>query len=1087
MAKKGTALGVARDRFVDGLPRKAGELRGAIALLAGAPDEDRPREELRRRLHALFASSQVFRLESLASALKEAVERLDGAREANRAVSSEDLDALANLAATLPGLAAGIDADTPSVASGPRAAAPRQSRPSLARIELARVARPRQITNPGFPSVVPEAEAEVILPEIPLAPRIPRSSAPPRPSGSFTAGRSGSSRPSNPPGDIFDTVVSVLVVDRAASQARVREALPVERFEVLGAADPEEALRIARSSAPDVVLLDGHVGTAEIVARLRADPLTDRVPIARIHDGDPMDAEALLEAGFDVQIDRGVGERELAERIAALAGSGHVFPGTEELGDATMGEIAERLAKEIYRGLVDAAGSGRDVRVPFGDGSELLAAAWATIARVRASVAERSEGKVRFDDAGRGGPALISLVDEPLERPSSESDVDLAGRRIIVADDDPAVVWFFAGLLREAGADVLEVEDGAQALDAARRRRPDVILSDILMPNLDGLALCRELQRDPALSEVPVILLSWKEDFLQRMRELQSGASGYLRKEAQSAQILARVKEVLRPRARLDASLRAGGEVRGRVEGLGVVPLLRAAASERPDARITVRDAWNLFELDLRGGDAVDITRTATDGSFARGPRAFTQLLGVSAGRFAIATADGAVRPSLKGSLDERVDEAAAELGALVDAVSGPRLTQVESLTFDEDIMRAFVRTSPSRVRRVVERLHAGQRPRDLMVSGEVDPQLLGSTLVDLARRGAVTAVRGPGGTDLVAEALGARGRPATDLDWLPAEEQTGDIVSAAHTALQTAGDATPEVEAAEREADADGDADESESEDGVAGADGAAGEDESDAAGEDESGVAGENEDGVADGVADEVENAADEMLFELEVGEPIGEPSVVIADPAQTSDSLLDAPTNPPPLAPISELTSAPAPAPRAASASPPPNASAPKDEGMGLMGSLFVLTLCGVVGFFVYDAVHDSREVRETDAPITSPERAEPSEPSPEVVPEPASEPDPPVAPNDLAFGTTVDHLLDVDVEVAEGEGLLVVRAPTDGSEVRVIIGGEPPRDLGPAPVSIGLPEGDHEVVFRIGDDERYRYIYLRAGQTRVVRPD
>ncbi|MCB9603613.1 MAG: response regulator [Sandaracinus sp.] len=80
-------------------------------------------------------------------------------------------------------------------------------------------------------------------------------------------------------------------------------------------------------------------------------------------------------------------------------------------------------------------------------------------------------------------------------------DVSLEGRRVVVADDDPAVVWFFAGLLREAGAIAIECEDGREALDEARRKRPDVIVSDILMPRLDGLALCRELKRDPGLAD----------------------------------------------------------------------------------------------------------------------------------------------------------------------------------------------------------------------------------------------------------------------------------------------------------------------------------------------------------------------------------------------------------------------------------------------------------------------------------------------------------------------------------------------------------------------------------------------------------
>ena len=97
-----TPLGVARARFVDGLARKSQELRGSLALLASTPTEERPREELRRRLHALYASAQVFQLEALAAALKDGITRLDSAREERSSVSQADLDALASLSATLP-------------------------------------------------------------------------------------------------------------------------------------------------------------------------------------------------------------------------------------------------------------------------------------------------------------------------------------------------------------------------------------------------------------------------------------------------------------------------------------------------------------------------------------------------------------------------------------------------------------------------------------------------------------------------------------------------------------------------------------------------------------------------------------------------------------------------------------------------------------------------------------------------------------------------------------------------------------------------------------------------------------------------
>src|SRR5262249_14953893 len=158
-----------------------------------------------------------------------------------------------------------------------------------------------------------------------------------------------------------------------------------------------------------------------------------------------------------------------------------------------------------------------------------------------------------------------------------------------------------------------------EALETLRRRPPDLLISDILMPEIDGFTLCRELKRDLALCHVPVILLSWKEDFLQRMRELEAGAVGYLRKEAGSLQILVTVADALRARAELSVLLAQGDEVRGRTDALGVPVLLQAVAAQRPNACVTVRDAWNLFEIDVRDGTRIAVTRTAADGSFARG------------------------------------------------------------------------------------------------------------------------------------------------------------------------------------------------------------------------------------------------------------------------------------------------------------------------------------------------------------------------------------------------------------------------------------------------------------------------------------
>jgi len=768
-----TALGSARGRFIESLPRKAIELRGAIALLSATPAAEGPREDMRRRLHTLYASALVFRNDVLAAAVKEGLELLDAARDEKRSLGNADLDALTRLVKRLPELRGELPIATHTSASSTRptswSGAP-QARNSAIPLRDSRTLT--GLAPVGSPSSPPAQGSE------------PGASVPPagsvRPSTSAAASSAAMPATSQPIGGamraastpaalgaqsshrapLLQMVVHVLALARPEELLQLRSLLPAESFELTAAASLDQALSAARSHAPDVVLADRDLAIdGDLIRRLRSDPLTDFVPVVLVQSRvDAIDALTARDAGADDVLLRPLDTESVTRALGAVTGTLlEESTGLSRLGDATLDEVAERVAEEIRRGIVDAAERGRELKIPLGEGAEVLAAAWAAVARVRAFVAQQSGGRVRFADRPRrGGPALLALVGGETDEDPLALVGTLTGRRVLVVDDDPAVVWFFAGLLREEGATVIETTDGREALRAARTERPDVVISDILMPHLDGFALCRELKRDPALADVPVILISWKEDLLHRMRELSAGASGYLRKEAGAAQILGRVREVLRPRTQLEGQLKAGGEVRGSLEGTGVVPLLRSVRRARTSARVTIRDAWNLFECEIRDGRLAQLTRTASDGSFSRGERALPQLLGANAGRFVVNDSETVVRSMFEGTLDDALHRGARTLGAMIDAVSGPSLMKTERVGFDEEAYPVVLKQSPGPVREIVERLHAGEAPSMLLATG-VSAQTLESVLMDLARRGAVREVRGKGGEDLVSVALKSR------------------------------------------------------------------------------------------------------------------------------------------------------------------------------------------------------------------------------------------------------------------------------------------------------------------------------------------
>ena len=454
----------------------------------------------------------------------------------------------------------------------------------------------------------------------------------------------------------------------------------------------------------------------------------------------------------------------------------------EPLGEITVEGLAERIAAEVRRGLIDAVEPlGRETKVGLGEGTDVLAAVWASVARVRELVTLRSGGAVRFDAAGPEGAIPLAPwsagergAGERGTRDARDGDrVSLEGRTALVADDDPAVVWFIGGLLRAVGTQSVEAHDGRRALELAYETWPDLVVSDLLMPGLDGFSLCREIKRDVAIRDVPVIVLSWKEDLLQRMRELGADADGYLRKEASASTVVQRVREVLRPRARVEARLKAGGEVRGRLDGLTPRLVLQLTCAHRPDARVSIRDAVYLYEVQVREGRPRCATRTAADGGFERGEGVLGALLGASAGRFVVTPDRSACRRDFEGTLEQVLKGPIGRARAAQHALAAERFVRVERVEIDEAAILAYVASTPEPARSVVQQLLQGAAPRELVVSGEVSPRLLDLVLGDIARHGAVLAVEGADGVGPVGSsdgrahaeaATGALGRPHRPL-----------------------------------------------------------------------------------------------------------------------------------------------------------------------------------------------------------------------------------------------------------------------------------------------------------------------------------
>jgi two-component system alkaline phosphatase synthesis response regulator PhoP len=116
--------------------------------------------------------------------------------------------------------------------------------------------------------------------------------------------------------------------------------------------------------------------------------------------------------------------------------------------------------------------------------------------------------------------------------------------RILIVDDEEAIVKLVAFNLEKEGFETLAAYDGREALDLIRKERLDLVVLDVMLPEMDGLSLCRRLRQDGI--DVPVLMLTAKDGEIDKVLGLEIGADDYLTKPFSPRELVARVRAILR-------------------------------------------------------------------------------------------------------------------------------------------------------------------------------------------------------------------------------------------------------------------------------------------------------------------------------------------------------------------------------------------------------------------------------------------------------------------------------------------------------------------------------------------------------------
>ena len=138
--------------------------------------------------------------------------------------------------------------------------------------------------------------------------------------------------------------------------------------------------------------------------------------------------------------------------------------------------------------------------------------------------------------------------------------------KVLIVEDDPDIVDILSYNLKQADLKVTSVPDGSSALAEVKRRLPDLILLDLMLPKVDGLEVCRLLKSEPETKNVPIIMITAKGEEVDRIVGLELGADDYITKPFSPREVVLRVRSVLK---RSGANLQK--EITAKIEANGVI------------------------------------------------------------------------------------------------------------------------------------------------------------------------------------------------------------------------------------------------------------------------------------------------------------------------------------------------------------------------------------------------------------------------------------------------------------------------------------------------------------------------------------
>jgi CheY-like chemotaxis protein len=216
------------------------------------------------------------------------------------------------------------------------------------------------------------------------------------------------------------------------------------------------------------------------------------------------------------------------------------------------------------------------------------------------------------------------------------AESDGRDRRLLIVDDDRLILKIVTDFFTPHGYVIDQAEDGVEALRLLDAALPDVIVADVLMPNLDGWEFFEAIRRRPDTAAVPFVFLTTERDLPQRLRGFHMGADDYITKPFDVEELHARIERILQRRIEMERSLLGDGTLlTGSVRHMPLSDLLQILSLNGKDGMVVLRQAGESGVIVFTHGQIVH----AACGR-VQGVKALYRLLGWSGATFRVLPPD---------------------------------------------------------------------------------------------------------------------------------------------------------------------------------------------------------------------------------------------------------------------------------------------------------------------------------------------------------------------------------------------------------------------------------------------------------------